>query len=147
MRIALAPILIAAAGWAEAAFGVWQINTAKSTFAGDIRPKQMMVRIEPNPKGEVFTLDRIEGDGRRTSTSAILYLDGEPRRFQDFECSGFELSRRADSRTVEILRMCVSGEWIRLVRRSGPPAELVLEITEQKADGRRFERRLVLEKR
>src|SRR2546426_291735 len=39
MRIALAPILIAAAGWAEAAFGIWQINMAKSTFAGDIRPK------------------------------------------------------------------------------------------------------------
>ena len=38
-----------------------------------------------------------------------------------------------------------SGEWTRFVRRmSGQPKELVLEITEQRPDGRRFERRLVL---
>jgi hypothetical protein len=29
---------------------------------------------------------------------------------------------------------------------AAPPKELVLEITEQNTDGRRFERRLVLEK-
>jgi hypothetical protein len=52
-----------------------------------------------------------------------------------------------DSRTVEILRECASGEWTRSVRRlSKTPQELVLEITEQQADGRRFERRLILDK-
>jgi EAL domain-containing protein (putative c-di-GMP-specific phosphodiesterase class I) len=53
-----------------------------------------------------------------------------------------------DGRTVEILRMCATGDWVRLIRRSAAqPNELVLEITEQRSDGRRFERRLVLEKR
>lgn len=48
---------------------------------------------------------------------------------------------------MEILRTCGSGEWTRFVRRSSAqPNELVLEITEQHPDGRRFERRLVLEK-
>jgi hypothetical protein len=48
---------------------------------------------------------------------------------------------------VEILRECASGEWTRSVRRlSKAGQELVLEITEQQADGRRFERRLILDK-
>lgn len=78
----------------------------------------------------------------------ILYLDGEPRDFQDFVCSGTQSSRRVDGRTVEILRKCESGVWIRFVRRlSAQPKELILKITEQLSDGRRVERRLVLEKR
>ena len=141
------PILIAAVCWGGSAFGTWQMIAAKSTFAGDIQPKKLIVRIEKHVKGEVFTLDRTEADGRNTSASTILYLDGEPRRFQDFGCSGIQSSRRADAQTVEILRMCASGAWIRFIRRPGPlPKDLVLEITEQKSDGSRVERRLVLEK-
>ena len=42
---------------------------------------------------------------------------------------------------------CASGAWLRWVRRAVMPSkELVLEITEQSSDGRRIERRLVLEK-
>jgi hypothetical protein len=52
-----------------------------------------------------------------------------------------------DSQTVEILRKCANGGWIRFVRRLGAQTtDLVLEVTEQHTDGRRFERRLVLEK-
>ena len=43
--------------------------------------------------------------------------------------------------------MCAGGEWIRLLRRSAPELkELVLDITEQKSDGRHVQH-LVLEKR
>jgi hypothetical protein len=123
------------------------MNATRSTFSGDVQPKSLTVRIEPHAKGEVFTLDRVEADGRATSSSAILYLDGKPRGFQDHACSGTQSSRRADSQTVEILFKCVSGEWTRFVRRSPAQSkDLILEITEQHADGRRFERRLVLEK-
>jgi hypothetical protein len=95
----------------------------------------------------VFTLDRIETDGRTVTSRTILYLDGEPRRFEDFGCSGIQSSRRADERTVEIVRMCASGEWMRCLRRASANSnELALEITEQFADGRRFDRRLTLEK-
>jgi hypothetical protein len=95
----------------------------------------------------VFTLDRIDGDGRSTTSSTILYLDSNPRDFQGFGCSGTQSSRRLDSQTVEILRTCASGEWTRFIRRlSTQPKVLLLEITEQQPDGRRFERRLVLEK-
>ena len=61
--------------------------------------------------------------------------------------SGSQSSRRLDSQTVEILRTCASGGWTKFIRRlSTNPKELVLEITEQQADGRRAERRLVMEK-
>ena len=126
--------LLAAACWADGAFGTWKTKT-------------LTVRFEPHTKGEVFTLDKIDGDGRITTSSTILYLDGKPRDFGDTHCSGTQSSRRVDSRTVEILQKCSSGEWTRFIRRLAmQPKELVLEITEQHTDGRRFERRLILEK-
>ena len=39
-----------------------------------------------------------------------------------------------------------AGAWTRLVWRTAPKNELVLEISEQHADGRRFDRRLVFKK-
>ena len=123
------------------------MHTRYVTFAGGAPFKSLTVRIERHPKGEVLTLDRIETDGRTTSSSTILYFDGEPRRFDDFGCSGIQSSRRADERTVEIVRMCASGGWMRLLRRASAKSnELVLETIEQSADGRRFDRRLTLEK-
>ena len=147
MRVLLVSTLLSALFFGqglEGTSGTWKMNAARSTCAPF---KSLTVRIEHHPKGEVFTLDRIETDGRTTNYSTILYLDGEPRRFEDFGCSGIQSSRRADERTVEILRMCASGGWMRLVRRASAKSnELVLEITEQSADGRRFDRRLTLEK-
>ena len=121
------------------AFGLWKVNPA--------RRENITVRFEPHAKGEVFTLDRIDGDGRSTTSSTILDLDGNPRDFQGFGCSGTQSSRRLDNQTVEILRTCAGGEWTRFIRRlSAQPKELVLEITEQQPDGRQVERRVVLEK-
>jgi hypothetical protein len=123
------------------------MNPTRSTFSGAAQPKTFVVRIEPHPKGEVFTLDRTEPDGRITSSSSILYLDGTARVFQDFGCSGTQSSRRVDGMTVEILRQCGAGVWIKFVRRaSANPRELVLETTEHHADGRLFDRRLVFDK-
>ena len=96
----------------------------------------------------MFTLERIEPDGRITTSSTILYFDAVPRAFQDFDCSGTQSSRRTDRQTVEILRNCGSSGRTMLVRRTeARQNELVLEIIDQHADGRRFERRLVLEKK
>ena len=132
---------------ADPVFGTWKLNLARSTFAGDTQPKSLTVRIEPHAKGEVFTLDRTETDGRSTSSSVLLYFDGRARDFNEAECSGTQSSRRLDSRTVEILRDCAGGHSTRIIRRSGQqPNELVLEITDQYADGRHYERRLVLER-
>jgi len=128
------------------AFGLWRMNAASST--GSHFPRESLsVHFEPHTRGEVFTLDRIDGDGRSTTSSTILYLDGKPREFQGFGCSGTQSSRRLDSQTVEIVRTCAGGEKTRFVRRlSAQPKELVLEITEQQPDGRHIERRVVLEK-
>ncbi len=120
------------------------LNPARSTCAGN--EKSVTLRIEPHTRGEVFTLDTLATDGRASTFSTILYLDGKAREFQDSSCSGTQLSRRLDSRTVEILRECASGSQIRMVRRSVPPRKLILEITEQQMDGRRSERRLFMEK-
>jgi hypothetical protein len=146
MRVSLLAALLSASCFAQT-FGAWRVNAGRFTFAGDAQPKSFTLRIEPHAKGELFTFDRVEADGRTTSSSTILYLDGTPRDFQELGCSGTQSSRRMDNRTVEILRKCESGTSIRLVRRSAvQQQELVLDITEQHADGRRFERRLVFEK-
>ena len=149
MRVLLVSTLLPAIVFGQGLDGIsgtWKMNAARSTFAGSPF-KSLTVRIERHAKGEVFTLDRIETDGRTTSSSTILYLDGDPRPFEDFGCSGTQSSRRADERTVEIVRMCASGGWMRLLRRaSAKSSELVLEIAEQSADGRRFDHRLTLER-
>jgi hypothetical protein len=147
MRATLLTLLLSALSWAEGAFGTWKVNPARSVFSGNPSPKSLTVRFESHSRGEVFTLDRVDQDGRATSSSTILYLDGTSRDFQDFGCSGTQSSRRVDSHTVEILRKCANGGWTRFVRRlAAPPKELVLEITEHYTNGRRSERRLVLEK-
>ena len=147
MRAILLTLLLSVTSWGEGALGTWKVNLTRSAFSGDTSPRSLTVRFESHSRGEVFTLDRIDRDGRATSSSTILYLDGTSRDFRDFGCSGTQSSRRIDSQTVEILRTCTNGGWTRFVRRlSEQPKDLVLEMTEQYTDGRRFERRLVLEK-
>ncbi len=147
MRSLLLLLLLGVDSGDRTAFGTWKLNATRSTFSGDTQPRILTMRIEPHVRGEVFTLDRVEADGRATSSSTILYLDGADRDFRDGACSGTQSSRRVDGQTVEILRKCASGSWTRLVRRRPTQAkELVLEITEQHPDGRSYKRRLVLEK-
>jgi hypothetical protein len=123
------------------------MDASHSTFTGETRPKSVTLRIEKHPKGEVFTLDRVEADGRTTSSSTVLYLDGKPHDFEDAACLGIQSSKRIDSQTVEILRMCKSGDWSRMTRRSSAQwNKLVLEIVEHQADGRRFQKQLVLKR-
>jgi hypothetical protein len=146
MRTIALLILIAVTCRAEA-FGTWKVNPARSTSNGSSHTESLTVRIGPHAKGEVFTLDKTEKDGRATTSSTILYLDGKPRDFQEANCSGTQSSRRVNKETVEIIRHCNGGAWIRFVRRlAAQPKELILEITEQEPNGRRFERRMVLEK-
>jgi hypothetical protein len=110
-------------------------------------PKSLSVRIEPHAKGEVFTLDRVESDGRATSSSSILYFDGAPRDLQDFDCTGAQSSRRLDSQTVEIRRKCAGSDGIWFVRQSTEQSqELIIEITEKRRGGPNLEWRVVLEK-
>ena len=126
------------------AFGIGKVNLTRST---NPYLKGLTVRFEPHARGEVFTLDRTGDDGRAETSSTILYMDDKPHDFGELACSGTQSSRRVDNRTVEILRKCANGQSTRFIRRSGAqPNELVLEITEHRVDGRRFERRLVLEK-
>jgi hypothetical protein len=146
MRVFLVWALTAAATNPGPSFGVWKMNPARSTLSAGLQVKSLTVRIEPHGKGEVFTVDRIERDGRTRSSSSILYFDGAARDFEGFECSGTQISRRLDGDTVEILRTCGTGSWSKFIRRAPKPNELVLEITDQSMDGRRFEGRLILEK-
>ena len=124
---------------------MWKLDSARSTLAANQR--NVTLRIEPHTRGEVFTLDTVAADGRASTSSTILYFDGKPRAFQDSGCSGTQSSRRVDSRTVEILRECVSGGHRQLIRRSAAkPGVLILDISEQHPNGRCSEQRLVLEK-
>jgi hypothetical protein len=139
-------MLAGAHSWAGEVFGVWKLIPARSTAGGD--QKSMTIRIESHPHGEVFTLDTIAGDGRASTSSTILYFDGKARDFRDPACSGTQSSKRVDSRTVEIMRNCSNGGWIRLIRRLGERRdELTLEITEYGSDGHHLDQKLVLERR
>jgi hypothetical protein len=146
MRTALLLMPVALLCWAGAAYGTWKLNFSRSTFAGGAQPRSFTIRIDPHAKGEVFTLDRVEADGRAISASTILYLDGTERDFSDNECSGTQSSRRIDSESIEIRRNCGAGAWIRFVRRTASRGQLILDISEQRADGRRFDRCLVFDK-
>ena len=146
MRIAALLVLVGAALAAEPESGIWKMNPVRSNFSGDTQPRSFTVRVEPHSKGEVFTLDRVETDGRATSSSTILYFDGVARDFQQGECYGTQSSWRMDNQTVEIFRNCGAGTWTKFVRRAALKTQLVLEISERRADGRRFDRRLVFEK-
>ena len=138
--------MLLAVCWAEGPFGAWKMNPARSTPTADPRLKSLTVRFEEHAKGEVFTLEQMDGDGRTTMVSTILYLDGKPRNFEDVGCTGTQSSRRVDNRTVEILRRCSNGESTRFIRRlDARPRVLILDITEE-GPGGRLERRLVLEK-
>ena len=126
------------------AFGVWRTNRVRSSLVSNVDLESLILRIEPHRKGEIFTVDRVDQHGRTTTSSSILYLDDKPRSFQDVRCSGTQASRKLDHGTVEILRQCGDAGWTRFIRRL-EKKELVLEITEQKPDGQRFQR-LVLQK-
>ena len=147
MRRLLAMIAIVTSCRAESMLGTWQMLASASTFQGDTRPRSLTVRIEPHVKGEVLTFERVEADGRTIVSSTILYFDGAARSIHDIGCSGTQSSSRLENQAVQILRKCDNGAWIKLVRRPGvDKQELILDITEQHADGRHFTRRLVLTK-
>jgi hypothetical protein len=131
--------------WAGSSFGIWTVSTLTST-PGRLGPTITALRIEKHAKGEVFTLDRIDAQGRRTSSSTILYLDDEPRNFQDFECSGTQSSRQVDAESVEIHRVCEDGERVWLLKQSARPDELIVRITQKQRDGRQFEWHMILKK-
>ena len=91
-------------------------------------------------------MDRTEHDGRSSTDSTVLFLDGKPRDYQDSGCTGTQSSVRVDNWTVEILRTCEAGAWMRLIRRMNKGSELVLEVSRRRSDGRQVEMRLVFEK-
>jgi hypothetical protein len=146
MRMSL--LLVAAGGacWGYDALGLWKISVSRSTFAAERPPRNLTVRIERHANGEVLTVERTEQDGRSSSESTILYLDGKPRDYEDLDCKGTQSSQRVDNRTVEILRTCQAGGWIRLVRRVNTSGELVLEVSGRRPNGSQVQMRLVLEK-
>ena len=132
---------------AEPVFGAWKLNSNRSTFPGGGAPKSLTIRIEPHAKGQVFTLERVEKDGRATSSSSILYFDNTPRDLQDFDCTGVQSSRRVDSRTFEIRRNCAGSHGIWFVRHAADKSkELIIDITETRGAGPNLEWRIVLEK-
>ena len=147
MRTVLFLIVFTTACRADAMFGTWKMDVGRSKVTGSAPPKSFTVRIEPHAKGEVFTLDRIESDGRTMSSSTLLYFDGTPRDFEDFGCSGTQSSRRLDGQTVEILRVCASGGWTWLIRQAAVQSnEITLDITEKRGDRSHVEWRVVLKK-
>jgi len=94
--------------------GSWKLNAARSTFADEIRPKFVTLRIEAHAQGEIFRVDRTEVNGRTTVWSTVLYFDSVARNFQEGDCSETQSSRRIDSETIEILRNCGAGAWIKV---------------------------------
>jgi len=123
MRTILILTVCSTACWAGSILGTWRMDRGRSRFAGADQPQSFTVRIEPHAKGHVFTVDRLDADGRNTSFSSVLYLDGTSHDFQDFGCSGSQSSRWRDEQTIEIRRMCSNGESTWRVRESAGDSE------------------------
>lgn len=146
-QIAIFALLLHSALSAELISGTWKIDFAKSNLNGFTVPKKFLVRLQAHAKGQLLTLDRLESDGRMTSSSTILYLDGKPRAFEDFECSGMQSSRRLDSETVEIRRSCLTADWTWRVRQPATQSKLMfIDITGIRRTGSQVDWRVVLEK-
>jgi len=95
----------------------------------------------------VFTLERVEKDGRATTSSTIVYFDNTPRDFQDFDCAGAQSSRRLDGRTIESRRNCGGSHSIWLVRRqTDTSTRLIIDSSEERRPGPNLDWRLVMEK-
>ena len=144
MRIILLLVVAGGAGWGGGdAVGVWTLSPGRSTFAADRQPRSLTVRIERHYRGEVFTVDRTEQDGRSTTDSTLLFLDGKPREYQDPDCNGTQSSQRVDNRTGA--RSRGSARPARESGSCGAPRpranDWCLEITEQIRVGgfRRFD--------
>ena len=147
MRIAALLILVGTAWASEPESGIWKMNPVRSIVAGATQPRSFIMRLEAHANGTVLTVDRIESDGRATSSSTILYLDGKPRDFEDFRCRGTQSSHRTDSKGMEIVRQCANGASTKIdIRPTASPGGLVLDITERDPNGRRSDQRLSLEK-
>ena len=146
MRFILLLVLAGGVVWGGDAVGVWKLSPGRSTFAADPQPRSFTLRIERHSSGEVLTVDRTERDGRSTTDSTILFLDGKPRAYQDLDCIGTQSSQRVDNRTVEILRTCKTGGWMRVIRQVNTNGEMVLEVSGRRPDGHQVQFRLVLEK-
>ena len=146
MRIVLVLMLAGGACWGDDALGIWKMNLGRSAFAAERAPRNFTLRIERHAKGEVFTVERTEQDGRSSSDSTILFFDRKPRDYQDLDCRGTQSSQRVDNRTVEILRTCEAGAWMRVIRRVNTNGELTLEVNGRRPDGRQVQMLLVLQK-
>jgi hypothetical protein len=147
MRTVVLLIAFNAAFSGASMLGTWKMDPARSSFIGATSPKSLTMRIEPHVRGEVFTLDRIEADGRSISSSTILYFDSTPRDFQDFDCSGTQ-SSRLNGQTMEIRRVCAASDWTWLVRQSPQNSrEMTVEIIGKSRSGPSFEWRLLLKKK
>src|SRR5262245_42327677 len=140
-------LLFSASCWAQSASGVWNIDPTRSKFTGQPHLRILAVRFDSHPKGEVFTLDTVDGNGRAATNSVILYFDGKSRDFQDTSCTGTQSSRRLDNRTVEIVFNSGKGQPARFIR--GPqaePNELILDITARPPGTRAVEQHLILKR-
>jgi hypothetical protein len=138
--------LLCAPGWAEDVVGTWKMNPTRSHF-GESDAGLITVRIEPHAKGEVFTYKRIRQDGRTETFSVILYLDGKERDSQYDGLPATQLSRRVDTRTVEIVWTCSNGRRVHVVRRMPPNThDLLLDWNENQPNAKGVDRHLVLER-
>jgi hypothetical protein len=147
MRMILLVTIWSAVCSAGSMLGTWRMDRARSRFDGVDHPLILTVRLEPHAKGRVFTLDRLEADGRSTSFSSVLYLDGTSHDFQDFACSGTQSSRWWDGRTIEIRRVCSNVESVWRVRESEENSkDLTIEITEKSRGGSTLGWRVVLKR-
>lgn len=118
MRGILLTLLLGAPNWAEAAFGTWKVDPARSVFSGNSSPRSLTVYFESHSKGEVFTPARIGLDPRAASPSTILCLDGASHHFRAFVREPNRPGELTAGRWMSLCR-CANGGWTRFVRRYG----------------------------
>jgi hypothetical protein len=113
MRTILILTVCSTACCAGSLLGTWRIDRARSWFAVPDHPQSLTVRIEPHAKGRVFTLDRLEADGRTTVSATSCTSMAHPTTFR---ISPVRARNRRGGRTNERSR---SGESVRMASQYG----------------------------
>ena len=145
----LITLILMMSNWAIAqdVLGTWKMNLERSTFVGDPHPRSVTVSFERSDGRQIFTFDKVGANGQRTIDKIRLYFDGKSRPFLGETCMGTQSSRRLDTSGIQITVNCQDGHRTIFTSRYSPQNdELILDLLDVRANGRRLERHLVMEK-
>src|SRR5687768_17048744 len=97
-------IMLFAATLSGQTTGTWKLNLEKSKHSdGEPLPRNLVMRLEPHPQGEVVTIWRTTREGQSETDSYIQYHDGKDHPYPREERFDFINARRLANGTIAVI--------------------------------------------